>query len=297
MSDSSGFPIELLAFVSCQKDQAPLRADTDSRLIAEGTAVCAKCGARYGISNGILNLLLEQKPIEGVAAQEVQARDAEAESYDSRFSTARNETEIPSTLAGLDLKNKTILELGCGTGRLTMFLREQAKAVVAGDFSRESLRVLSRKLAGTSNVALVLADAVQLSLPENQFDLVVSSQLIEHIGARDRQTIFRQIRHSLRPGGTFVCTVYHQSLLRKIRHQPQDGFHSSQVPFHYFKREELRGELAEHFLVREVRPIQIPVPLRRIGLPAGWLSRTSENIPLLNSFGSLLKVEARKMAE
>lgn len=290
----SGFPQNLLGSVVCQNDQAPLASSDDSPLIIDGAAECPACRARYKITAGILDLLSVQQPIDEVSAQEVVARDADAPAYDARFSSVRNKTELPSTLAGLDLSQKAVLELGCGTGRVTTLLQKDASSVIAADFSRESLRILSRKLQGVTNVALLLADAAQLRLPAERFDLVISTQLLEHVSFADRQKIFAQVERSLKPGGAFVFTVYHHSLLRRLKRAPRDGFHASQIRFHYFTASELRHEVSQHFSVRDLHPIQIPAPLRRVGVPAGWLSRKLERVPLLSSLGSLLKVDARK---
>lgn len=289
-----GFPRNLLRYLICQKDQSPLVPVTEADLIADGSVACALCGAPYPVTGGILNLLSGQQPIDQISAQEVAARDADAPAYDQRFSPVRNATEIPSTLANLDLSHKSVLELGCGTGRLTTLLQGEANHVVAVDFSRESLRILSRKLVPATNVGLVFADATQLQLPEECFDLVLSSQLLEHVSPEDRQKIFAQVWRSLKPNGSFVFSVYHQSLLRRVRRAPRDGFHQGQIRFHYFSAAELQHEVAQHFSIRDLHPIQIPAPLRRVGVPAGWLSRKLERVPLLNSFGSLLKVTAQK---
>jgi len=291
---TSGLPQDLLGSVICQKDQAPLVASTDSPLLIDGIAECPTCRARYRISNGVLDLLPGQQPVDDVSAQEIVARDADAPSYDDRFSSVRNEMELPSTLAGLDLSQKTVLELGCGTGRVTTLLQKNARTVIAVDFSRESLRILSRKLRGATNVALLLADATQLKLPAECFELVISTQLLEHVSPADRQRIFAQVERSLKPGGAFVFTVYHHSLLRRLKRAPRDGFHAGQIRFHYFTASELKREVCQHFSICDLHPIQIPAPLRRLGVPAGWLSRKLERVPVLNSFGSLLKMDARK---
>ena len=71
-------------------------------------------------------------------------------------------------------KNHTVLDVGCGTGRLTKNLLKKTKKVYALDNSREMLSYAPK------SAKLYLGSAFNLPFEKNKFDLVVSMDLILH---------------------------------------------------------------------------------------------------------------------
>lgn len=76
--------------------------------------------------------------------------------------------------AHCDIKGKTVLEVGCGKGRVTVELARHARKVVAVD-PDESLLQAARSLVGADNVEFVLCGGESLFFPESSFDIVVYS--------------------------------------------------------------------------------------------------------------------------
>lgn len=303
--DYCGFSKKLIPSLRCQIDGADLdvaeiSAGNDA-LMLEGALRCAApAGHRYGIRNGILDMMPHQPQMGEVQASEIQARDAQAEQYDGLLAS-RYAKEVPSTLAACgDVASKRVMEYGCGTGRLTVeFLA--ADAILASDFSLKSLEVLSKKLAGKSNVGLVLADATRLVTAPDHFDLALSTQVIEHVPTREaRGTFLENIRETLKPGGICVTTAYHFDLRRRLRGRPKEGAHASGIFYHYFSRAELVQEIGAVLLVTRARIIDISLPIEaRLRLSpsiAGRLSRIVERLPVLRQFGHLVLVAAAKGA-
>ena len=70
---------------------------------------------------------------------------------------------------------KKILEVGCGTGNYTSFLREKFRAAEfkAIDISDRMLKVAQEKLK-TKNIEFILADAEDVNIKE-RFDLITSN--------------------------------------------------------------------------------------------------------------------------
>ncbi|RJQ34082.1 methyltransferase domain-containing protein, partial [Candidatus Parcubacteria bacterium] len=180
-----GFCKKLIESLVCQHDNFPLAVASvesgDEAVIFVGSLKCTHCSEVYQINDGILNLLSSQADLPDLMKDEIEARDKEADIYDERLSV-RYHKEVPTTLAAIgNLSGKTIIEYGCGTGRLSELLAKKCSFILANDFSRESLLILGEKLAGRKNVALVLADSVQLKTKEKYFDLACSFQFLEHV--------------------------------------------------------------------------------------------------------------------
>jgi ubiquinone/menaquinone biosynthesis C-methylase UbiE len=104
---------------------------------------------------------------------------------------------LQQTLAGV--KFKTILEIGCGTGKNTAWLMQKSEKVTAVDFSEQMLSKARSKII-SRRVNFVQHD---ISTPwfftEDKFDLVTFSLVLEHISELDH--VFRQATLKLNPGG------------------------------------------------------------------------------------------------
>jgi ubiquinone/menaquinone biosynthesis C-methylase UbiE len=102
-----------------------------------------------------------------------------------------------------------ILEVGCGTGTLSLAARAQAGATgqVTGidiaDDMIETARQKARK-AGLE-VQFQLGRVEEIPFPEGQFDLVLSSLMLHHIhGDEAKQQGIREIWRVLKPGGRLL---------------------------------------------------------------------------------------------
>jgi ubiquinone/menaquinone biosynthesis C-methylase UbiE len=93
-----------------------------------------------------------------------------------------------------------VLELGCGTGLLTLALRPHVGTILAIDSSQGMLDVLEKKIAAQEikNVRTRHVDLEKDELP-GSFDLVVSSMTFHHI--KETGLLLKRISGILRPGG------------------------------------------------------------------------------------------------
>lgn len=94
-----------------------------------------------------------------------------------------------------------VMDLGAGTGLVTLGLLPYVKHITAVDASSEMLKVLDQKLKALQigNVRTLLCDIAKTPLPVADFDLIVSSMVLHHVP--DVAQVLRQLRPSLRPGG------------------------------------------------------------------------------------------------
>jgi SAM-dependent methyltransferase/uncharacterized protein YbaR (Trm112 family) len=184
---------------------------------------------------------------------EMQARDEQVEDYDRMwYLNLFGLVEVPAMLLHLSLgQEHTLLEAGCGTGRMTRQFAERCKRLVSVDFSWESLRVCAAKLrrAGGRNVDLVQADICHLPFKTGAFDRVVSCQVLEHVPTPEsREAAIEDLARVLRTGGNLALSAYQYSLLMRLFGE-KEGEHDGGIPFFRFDREELRSLLARHLVV------------------------------------------------
>jgi SAM-dependent methyltransferase len=122
---------------------------------------------------------------------------------------------------------KTILELGCGNGRLTVPLARSGHHVVGVDSSPDMLTLLRRKLSAAGPDVAARVELVQRDMRDfrlgRRFDLVLlpANNLSLLASPEDRAAVFRQVRDHLGPGGRFVFDVGQLEPERLLR-QNQD---------------------------------------------------------------------------
>ena len=95
------------------------------------------------------------------------------------------------------------LDIGSGTGLLTLPLAEQADRVWALDISPAMVEYLRAKAssAGLDNIDTVVGSAVSLPLVDESVNVVVSNYCLHHLGDRDKLRALREAHRVLVPQG------------------------------------------------------------------------------------------------
>jgi malonyl-CoA O-methyltransferase len=110
-----------------------------------------------------------------------------------------------------DPAGREVLDLGCGTGRHSLWLAAAGARVTAIDFS-EGMLAEARRKPGADAVRFLVHDLDQpLPFPDAAFDLEVSGLVLEHL--RDVPGFFREVRRVLRPGGRAVVSTMHPAMM------------------------------------------------------------------------------------
>ena len=137
-------------------------------------------------------------------------------------------------------KEVDVLDYGCGTGLVGLFLLPHVRHVTGADNSHGMLDVLRRKLAEDriDNMTAIHLDLEHDRLPDQQYGLVVTCMALHHIADTDR--ILRAFYELLLPGGT-LC-IADLDAEPGIFHTPEA---SSSVHHHGFARDELKCQMKD----------------------------------------------------
>lgn len=149
---------------------------------------------------------------------------------------ARWETAVLGEYLG-DLVGRTVLDLACGVGRISVELAARGASVIAADVAPGMLRRCRRRVeeAGAGDrVALVEADAGDLPLEPDSVDDAVCMGLFEHLPPGHRRRALDELGRVLRPGGRLVLEINNGSSIALDRCGDNPFRRETQLPNGYF---------------------------------------------------------------
>jgi SAM-dependent methyltransferase len=172
---------------------------------------CTRCGARYEAEDGIPNLRLpgeprvdavrrfyEQTPFPGYPPRDTL----------SWLRARADRSEFPRLLDRAIPAGARIVEIGCGTGQMSLYLARSDRVVVAVDLARAPLRLAAaaaRRFA-LDRVQFVESDLFAPGLRPWAFDVVLSSGVLHH--TPNPRAAFASLARLARPGGLIVLGLY-----------------------------------------------------------------------------------------
>lgn len=104
-------------------------------------------------------------------------------------------------------ENADVLEIGCGTGKNTEFLRTVAKHLIGADFSEEMLEIAKTKIVSETVEFRRMDLRENWDFADESFDLITCSLALEHIENLD--FVFAEAARVLRENGKFYFGELH----------------------------------------------------------------------------------------
>lgn len=191
--------------------------------------------------------------------------DAIASEYDnSRFGNSygrfvdAEERRILDRVIG-EKRNRQILEMACGTGRLTSY------ATHGLDASEEMMAFARKRHA---DVQFVRASATDSGFSDGMFDVVYSFHLLMHLDVGTVRQLIDEAYRILKPGGRLIIDIPSGKRRRLFRHE-RKSWHGATA----LTSDELRGMVSGKFSLHRsfgimMLPVhRLPESLRRRLLP------------------------------
>lgn len=101
---------------------------------------------------------------------------------------------------------KSILDFGCGSGRVARMFEGFSGRYVGADIDREAVEWLGKNLPWVTPAITVPRSP--LPFEDAQFDCVISVSVLTHMTEKDSKFYLSELRRVCRPGATLLLTVH-----------------------------------------------------------------------------------------
>jgi malonyl-CoA O-methyltransferase len=136
-----------------------------------------------------------------------EAYDNWSAKYDSDVNLTRDLDRIITKKTLINLNCKSIVEIGCGTGKNTLFLSQIGSQVQAIDFSEAMINKAKEKL-NSDNITFLVSDITEKWIcGDRSVDLITCNLVLEHI--KEISFIFSEAYRVLINGGIFFISELH----------------------------------------------------------------------------------------
>lgn len=126
------------------------------------------------------------------------------DSFDSKmnmYDTNKRLKVVFDELLTEDIRNKKLLDAGCGTGWFSKLSSERGAIVTSMDLGENLLA----RVASKCNSERIVGSILDIPFQDNVFDIVISSEVIEHVP--DPFKAMEELFRVLKPGGTLILTT------------------------------------------------------------------------------------------
>lgn len=182
------------------------------------------------------------------------AYDQWAASYDEDQNATRDLDAAVLRRAPISISGSNVLELGCGTGKNTVWLAEQARSVTGIDLS-EGMLARARARVPATHVRFVQHDVrAPWPVPDASVDVVVGNLVLEHVA--ELAPVYAEAARVLRPDGElWLCELHPERQRRGGQAHFTDSATGQTIhvaAFQHTVSEYVNGGIAAGFALREL---------------------------------------------
>lgn len=203
-----------------------------------------------------------------------------------------------------DVKGKTVLDYGCGTGNNSLVLAKRGANVIGIDISPDLLEIAEKRMAAndiTGNTKFLVGSAHDLPIPDESVDIVFGIAILHHLELEESS---KEVFRVLKKGGRAIFQ-------EPVRNSKFVKFIRNLIPYEQpdispFERPLTDAELrdfAKDFTVYKSRGFSLPfvnllnvlpVPETSLHNAIKFDRKILDKMPFLNSYATVNVVEMTK---
>jgi SAM-dependent methyltransferase len=148
-----------------------------------------------------------------------------------------------------DLREASVLDLGCGYGWHCRYAREQQASSVIGVDISEKMLAKAKQLTDDTEVTYIRSAIEDVEFADAQFDVVISSLALHYV--ESYAEVCKKVYRYLKPGGVFVFSVEHPVFTARREQDWHYDEHGNRLhwPLDHYQHE---GQRDTSFLVEHV---------------------------------------------
>jgi len=134
--------------------------------------------------------------------------DEIAESYDADISFSLGYRQmIPYIIKSAKIKpTDIVVDIGCGTGKLSLILASVAKKIIATDISSKMLKKARKEAEKNDihNIEFKKANCINLPIKKSSIDVIVSNLVLHHLTDEEKLNALKEFYRVLKPKGKII---------------------------------------------------------------------------------------------
>jgi ubiquinone/menaquinone biosynthesis C-methylase UbiE len=198
------------------------------------------------------------------------------------------------------LKDRDLLEIGCGLGYDSLEFLKRGVRVTATDLTPQAVALTSRhfQLEGVSAREVRVANVLALPFADGSFDAVWANGVLHHTG--DTARALREIRRVLKPGGRAIISHFYRRgswmyLISRLGRENIEFQEEDPPVTQFYSDREVLGLFQQFQVIEMVHEHYRALPVARRGLKASLYRHIFR--PLYNSLPeSVAKALAYKLS-
>ncbi|WP_240190005.1 class I SAM-dependent methyltransferase [Bacillus sp. P14.5] len=166
-----------------------------------------------------------------------------------------NAMEAPVILKLIgDVRNKEILDLGCGDGTFGKELLSKGAGHYTGIDGSKNMVETAVSTTSSPQASIRLGDLENLELNQNEYDLIISRMVLHYI--ENLESLVKEVYAAVKPGGKFVFSVMHPVLTSTFDHFSGKEKRTHWIVDNYFESGKRVEAWMDHSVVKYHRTIE-----------------------------------------
>lgn len=237
---------------------------TNEKLVTEGNELVSSKKEKFPIINKVPRFVEPDNYAQAFGLQWKAFAKTQLDSY-SKTNISQERLERCLGFPLENLKNKTVLEVGCGAGRFTELLVKAGALVHAVDLS-VAVEVNKENIGEQPNYIVAQANVYHLPFPKKSFDIVLCLGVIQHTPSSEKtiQALWEMVKpegllvidhYKWRLGYYSTLTPLYRCILKKMQPQKSKKIVDGLVDFFFPLHWKLKNNFAINWLLHRVSPL------------------------------------------